>query len=342
MSKGLAFNDISLIPAKFTGVRSRKDVSTAATLCGSIYDIPVISSNMDSVYSPTLAKELAKAGGVSCVHRFCTIEENVKLFVDGIYLEETRIVKPWVSVGLGEEEFKRAEALYKAGAEVVVIDVANAATLGTVEQFLLLSKMFPYVVVGNFATSEQIVEFVSRSRKAPSMVKVSLGSGSACTTRLKTGVGIPSVTTIVDCVKLGIPVIFDGGVTGSGDLSKALALGASAVMCGRLFSGCFESGARMVETSAGTRKVYRGSASAESYKVQGKLAPFRTAEGESYEIPVTGTVVTLVEDLSGGLRSSMSYLNSINLESFRLNCRYMEISTNSVIENGAHGKGHNV
>lgn len=345
MTKGLSFNDVTLVPASFTSIISRKDVSTSQVLCGNVLQMPVISSNMDSVYSPDLAKKVAEFGGMSCVHRFCSIEENVELFRSGIY----KNIKPWVSVGLGDLEFQRAQELRGAGADVVLIDVANAACLAAVEQYNRLRDLFPHVVVGNFGTYDQIVQFCSRVKVIPSAIKVSIGSGSACQTRVVAGVGLPSVTTILDCKKAGIPMIFDGGISNSGDLSKAVALGCHAVMCGRIFAATEESGAHWeivpndyADSKASfrstTHKVYRGSASASSYVAQGKTATFRAPEGAEFSVKVTGTVEQLMNNLSGGLRSCMSYLDSITLDKLHQTAKFIEVSAYSALESDAHGK----
>lgn len=331
MQTGLSFNDITLVPAPFTSVASRKDVTTSVEMCGTKYELGVISSNMDTVYSPELAKEVARMGGVSCVHRFCTIEENVNLYIAGIY----KNVKPWVSVGLNEQELLRAKALREAGAEVVVIDVANAASQQAVDQFIKLKEFFPKVVVGNFGTNAQIQEFIVRAKAVPDMIKVSIGSGSACQTRIVTGVGLPSVTTIQDCAKAGIPMIFDGGITNSGDFCKAIALGCTAVMCGKLFAATQESAAIPVDFN---HKMYRGSASLSSYKVQGKESNFRAPEGEEFLVKISGSVENLMNNFSGGLRSSMSYLNATDLSQFKKNANYIQVTHSSSIESKPHGK----
>lgn len=357
----LSFNDILLRPTDFSMVRSRADVDTSQTICGHTYKLPVIASNMDAVYSPKLAQEVAKAGGISCVHRFCSIEENVKLFQDGIYKEvfnkfqdgdvggfSEKLIKPWVSIGIGSKELERAEALRDAGAEIFVIDVAHGAAIHVVEQFKKLIGLLPFdrhVVVGNFATAEQIKAFAHHAGCAPDAFKINIGSGSACTTRLVTGVGLPSVASIQECASLGYDIIQDGGVTNSGDLCKALALGAKAAFVGNLFASCEESGAPFVtqevcgyEYQSESHKVYRGSASASSYKTQGKEGQHRAPEGEEYTIPISGTVAQLMQKFDGGLRSSMSYLGAFNLQEYKENAEFVVVTNAGAKENSSHGK----
>ena len=345
--------------------------------------VPVISSNMDTVYSPELARAIVKAGGIACTHRFCTIEENVKQFKEGI----VNGVKPIVSIGIREDEFERATALVEAGAEIILIDLANGACQGAVEQFNKVSKMFPSISlwVGNFATKEQLVSFLQKVESYPEVIKISIGSGAACLTRAVTGVGLPSVATIESlrdvCKELNIGMLFDGGINTPGDLAKAIALGCDAVMMGRHFAATYESAAPKIYLDELTGKeqtqeqlknflsniykdtsfekskklieeelkeikpnkaVYRGSASIQSYKVQGKEAAWRAPEGEQMTVEINGSVADVVQKLEGGLRSAMTYCNCKNLTEFqnygRLHQNYMEVTPNSYLESKAHGK----
>jgi IMP dehydrogenase len=275
MDKTFTFDDILLKPADFSEIKSRKDVEICEEMAGDAFKLPIVASNMDSVYSPKLSKELLKHGSTACVHRFCTIEENIKLFENGAVWPE----RPWVSIGVSDNEKERAEALYHENAEVFVIDVANGASVQVVEQFKWMKEKFKSnvkIVVGNFATSGQIRAFVYHSKFIPDLFKCNIGSGSVCTTRVMTGVGVPSVSTLFDCVKTGYPILHDGGIRNPGDFCKALALGAKGVMIGKLFAQCWESGAKEKSTfneetkEITIKKIYRGSASFSSYETQGK------------------------------------------------------------------------
>jgi len=238
MNEALTFKDISLTPASFTNIASRSDVSTDVRIGRTRLAVPMIASNMDSVYSPTLAREVARMGGVAVVHRFCTIEENVQLFQEGIYRHAEYTVKPWVSIGLGSNEIERASALVEVGAETLVIDVANGAQEQAVKQYQILKDLFKVdIIVGNFVNAAQINEFVKRAGSVPTAFKVGVGMGSACVTREVAGVGWPSVASIEDCAKTGYNLIQDGGISTPGDLAKALALGVKAAFIGRLYAG---------------------------------------------------------------------------------------------------------
>lgn len=345
------WGDIFLTPASFCSISSRRDVNTSVTIAGTDLSIGIISSNMDTVYSPTLAKETAKFGAISCVHRFCSIEENVRLFREGIYEDR----KPWVSVGLGNNEFERAEALINAGAEVIVIDVANAACQAALDQFKRIQTIYNVkTVVGNFTTHEQIEEFIIRSGGfTPDAMKIGIGPGSVCTTQKYTvGMGLPPVQTVLSCRKSNIPLIFDGGFASPSDFNKALALGCHAVMIGRQFAGCIESNGQKYHYSeltnkyesidnpdrkypyspngsivynippSATHSYYRGSAAADSYKDQGKTASWRPVEGKSDMVPITGTVENMLLQYQAALRSAMTYANALSVEDFRGKCKW--------------------
>lgn len=337
--KGLTFDDISLIPAPLSYVKSRSEVNTTTKIGSHEYKLGIISSNMDTVYSPELSQQVLKNGGISCVHRFCSIEDNIKLFQAGCF--DTN--KPWVSIGVGKEELDRAYTLLSFGANVVVIDLANGASIQCLEQFNELSKNSNIdVIVGNFDNSAQIKCFLEQSNRIPAAFKVGVGPGSACITRVITGVGTPSVTSILDTVTTGQTLIFDGGIKQPGDFCKALALGCSAVMMGKNFAACKESAAPLDVnrdiTGKKNYKKYRGSASLSSYKIQAKEASHRTPEGEEYLIPISGTVQDLMLKYEAGLRSSMSYLNSRTLTEFKKNAKFLEVTSSSQLEAIAHGK----
>lgn len=341
MQEDLTFDDVLILP-RFSDIKSRKDVSVRSSLLD--LDFPIISSNMDTVTGPVMATAMKQAGGVGCLHRFCTIEENV-----GMLKESPK--GTWVSVGLGNNELERAEALWQAGASTIVIDVAHGASMGVVNQFKELKKLLicPDIIVGNFATHDSIKEFMYHvgNEISPIAFKVGIGPGSSCTTRVVTGCGRSQFSTILDCAKSHYPIIADGGIRNSGDFAKAIAAGASGVMLGRVLAGCDESLAlpthkttyedEIKETKI-ICKSYRGSASLESYQAQGKISDHRTPEGDSYLIPYTGSVKDTLQQFEAGLRSAMSYVGASNLEEFNFNSKFIKITSNGLKENGAHGK----
>ncbi len=344
MNEFLTFDDVLICP-KFSMVKTRKDVDLSTFLWdqGQI-KLPVISANMDTVTGSDMAYAMAEGGGLGCLHRFWSIEENVKAFNNSIF---DGPIKPMVSIGLGKGELERAEALHKAGAGIIVIDVAHGAQIGVVEQVRELQRLLKdnvWVIVGNFATPQSIGDFKYHLGEDYVMGwKVGIGPGSACTTRIKTGVGIPQLSAIMDCSRShpGEVIIADGGLRTPGDIAKALGAGASFVMLGGMLAGTLETPGEIIYPEGEKvcpLKSYRGSASLESYAAQGKDTGWRTAEGESFTIPLRGSVSEVLRDIEGGLRSTLSYVGARTLEEFQTKVEFVKVSSATVRENGAHGK----
>jgi IMP dehydrogenase len=341
MNELVTFDDV-LIKPRFSELTSRQDVDLS-TIFGehTKLDLPVISANMDTVTNSKVAIELAKVGATACLPRFMSIENNVKLFNESRY--QHRI--PMVSVGLGEHELDRAYALFSAGATVIVIDVAHGAQISVVKQVAKISNIVGNnadIVVGNFASAESIDDFkFMLNKNTVAAWKIGIGPGSACTTRVKTGVGVPQLSAIQECVAAKNTVIADGGLKTPGDIAKALGAGASAVMIGGMLAGTDETPGDFHKTNNDDTlyKKYRGSASKESYDDQGKTAKWRTAEGDSFLVKAKGPVGDILQDIEGGLRSSFTYVGAKNLKDFQAKVRFVRISGSSIKENGAHGKG---
>lgn len=339
-SEYLTFDDV-LIKPTFSEVASRKlvDLSTSLTN-GNItvnLKLPILSANMDTITGSEMAIAMANAGGLGVLHRFWSIEDNLTAF-NKVLAEGLTCAG---SVGLGDYEFKRAISLFEAGCEVLVLDVAHGAQMAVVAQYKRLKEVLrdSIIVVGNFATIDSIRTFCFHLNGKPDAIKVGIGPGSACTTRIKTGVGMPQLTAILECVKAGIPVIADGGMRSSGDIAKALAVGAKAVMLGGMLSGTIETNGDIIYPEGEKVcpvKVYRGSASKESYCDQNK--DWACAEGETFIVPYKGPVAQVLADIEGGLKSSFSYVNSNNLTSFQNNAKLVVVSNNTILENKAHGK----
>lgn len=343
MQLGLTFNDVLLVP-KFSSIRSRKDV----ILDNGYSKLPILSANMDSVTGPEMAKTMLANGGLGCLHRFWSIEDNVLALQKGVY----KGLLPWVSVGVGEQEFKRAEALFEHGARMFVLDVAHGASQHVVDQYKRLKDALPdaHLTVGNFATAESIYGFERALGYKPDMVKVGIGPGSACTTRIKTGVGFPQLSAILDCGKMDIPLIADGGCKTSGDIAKSLACkNVKMVMLGGMLAGTDESPGEVIvkRVSANNNrwldttvealfKTYRGSASKESYADQGK--DWAAAEGETFQVNYKGPVREVLLDIEASLQSSFSYVGGNNLKEFQERAEFVQITGNGYIEGTPHGK----
>jgi len=328
----MTFDDVLIAPC-FSTVGSRKSVDLTTNFGHFKLSLPVISSNMDTVTDAKMAAVMHQMGGMGLLHRFMTIEENVAEFqkVQG---------NVGISVGLGDQEFERAIALVEAGATIICIDVAHGAQMNVVEQSRRIREKYKdnvHLMVGTFANSRSINDWLHHGGEADS-IHVGVGPGSACSTRIKTGVGIPQLSALTDCARSGRPLVSNGGCKNAGDIAKALAAGASAVILGGMLSATDEAPGEIVENEKGRFKKYRGSASAESYVVQNKVADYRTAEGESMLIPYKGSVENILRDIEGGLRSSFTYVGAQTLQEFQRRAELIRISTNAQRESGAHGK----
>ena len=338
----ITFDDVLLLP-QFSEVQSRADCNTQVGFMGTVFTTPIMSANMDTITNEVMANKMSELGGVGVLHRFQTIEQNVEMF--------KKSPDAWCSFGIGVKELDRVNALIEAGCTKFVLDVAHGASKVAAEQYIGVKTLFQnkttFITVGNFATGPSIKDFVKYCLHAgvmvPNAFKVGIGGGSMCTTRVVTGVGVPQLEALMDCVGTGYNIIADGGIRNSGDYAKALAVGAKAVMVGSLLSGTTETPGELIEITNGGYvdgylKKYRGSASSESYEVQGKTADHRSAEGESTLVPYKGSAEGIIKQLQAGLKSSMSYTGAKNLQDFRERAIMVKVSGNTQRENGAYGK----
>jgi IMP dehydrogenase len=334
MKKAITFDDILIVP-QFSDIKSRKDVDLITEVFGMKLTLPIISANMDTISGSEMAKAMSEYGAVACLHRFWSIEDNVKAFLESPS-------RTMCSVGIGPEELKRAKALRNAGCYRFIVDVAHGAQQIVVDQVIALREELgtsPIIIVGNFATAHSILEFKRRldNNKVDGW-KLAIGGGSMCLTRTQTGCGIPTLATMIDCINVDEPVILDGGLRTPGDIAKAIAAGADLVMIGNMLAGTTETPGDLSVSEGKFTKSYRGSASLESYAAQGKAAAWRTHEGESTTVPHKGPVKNVLQDIEGGLRSACTYVGAKNLNELAWKAEFVEITASGVIEGRAHGK----
>ena len=242
------------------------------------------------------------------------------------------------ALGVKGDTLERAKALLDAGADVLVVDIAHGHNERAIQTIKLLKKKFQgiEVVGGNVATPKGVIDLIKAGADA---VKIGIGPGAACTTRIVTGVGVPQLTAITDCfnvaAKYKVPIIADGGIRNSGDFSKALAAGASTAMIGSLLAGADESpGEYILEDGAGF-KLYRGMASRDASPSAGD-GVYRAPEGKSGKVPYRGRAKNVLDDLMAGLRSSMSYLGANNLKEFQKNAEFVHITSAGLRESNTH------
>ena len=219
------------------------------------------------------------------------------------------------AIGANGDYLERAQELTNAGANVILIDVAHGYHKFVMEAIGNLKKTLPSyvdIIAGNVATAEAAIALQDCGADA---IRVGIGGGSLCTTRLKTGFGVPNVTSLLDCANsVNVPIIACGGIRNSGDIAKALAVGADSVILGSLLAGTKEAPGAIIEKNNGLYKRYRGAASLETKSIHGQVT--RNVEGESTVVPFKGGVKFIVEGVLDGLRSALSYAGANNLREY--------------------------
>lgn len=341
---GLTYDDVLLVP-KRSGLASRKLVDTKTYLTPKIQlQIPIISANMDTVTESEMAIAMAKLGGIGIIHRFLSIENQVKE-VEKVKKQGNLLVG--AAVGVKNGFLERTESLINAGADIIVVDIAHGHSDHAIAAVKDIKKKFSKInlIAGNVATGEGTLDLIKAGADA---IKVGVGPGSLCTTRIVTGCGVPQLTAVLDAVsvarKYQIPVIADGGIKVSGDITKALAAGASTVMLGSLLAGCHEAPGTIVRKNHKKYKLIRGMASLKANIEKNKheengnhfgLSDY-VAEGVEALILYKSNVEEVVCQLIGGLRSGMSYCGSQNLEELRQKAEFIQITNASLMESHPH------
>jgi IMP dehydrogenase len=289
---------------------------------------------MDTVTEHKMAIAMHQMGALGILHRFMNVDLQV---------EEVRQVKEAgasiisASIGTNGDYKERAEALVKAGVNLMTIDIAHGHSVHMMDTLKWLKDKFPglEVIAGNLATPDAAVDLIEAGADA---IKVGIGPGSMCTTRIITGAGVPQLTAIALCAEAaesyGVPVIADGGIRTSGDMVKAFAAGANIIMLGSMLSGTIETPGDIVNG----RKQYRGMASKKAQiSWRGDMPQGMAPEGESTFVNVKGHVADVIHELTGGIRSGMSYVNATTIEEIKQKALFMEMSSNGISESRAHG-----
>ncbi|NLM05262.1 MAG: IMP dehydrogenase [Clostridiales bacterium] len=249
------------------------------------------------------------------------------------------------AVGITADMMERVDALVKAKVDVIVIDTAHGHSKGVIEAVKKVKAKYPdlQVIAGNVATAEATVELIEAGADA---IKVGIGPGSICTTRVVAGIGVPQITAVYDCAKAarpyGIPVIADGGIKYSGDITKAIAAGASVVMIGSLFAGTEESPGETVIYKGRSFKIYRGKGSIPAMEQGSKDRYFQednkklVPEGVEGKVPYKGALKDTILQLVGGLRAGMGYCGTPNIKSLREDSKFIRITGAGLRESHPH------
>ncbi|KRM30098.1 MULTISPECIES: IMP dehydrogenase [Limosilactobacillus] len=358
--KGLTFDDVLLIPAESHVLPNEVDLSTR--LAKNIkLNIPLISAGMDTVTEGPMAIAMALQGGLGVVHKNMSIQAqagevaNVKSVVvpanaTRAAVDDQNRLLCAAAVGVTSDTFERAEALLKAGADAIVIDTAHGHSAGVLRKIKEIRDHFPDVtlIAGNVATGEATKALYDAG---VDVVKVGIGPGSICTTRVVAGVGVPQITAIYDAASVareyGKPIIADGGIKYSGDVVKALAAGGNAVMLGSMLSGTTEAPGDVFEDHGVKYKAYRGMGSvgamaqahgsSDRYFQGGvneanKLVP----EGIEARVKYKGDVSDVVFQIDGGLRSGMGYVGAPDIPTLIEKAQFVQITNAGLRESHPH------
>lgn len=341
--EALTYDDVLLVP-QYSEILPA-DTSLRTRVGKVDLELPFLSAPMDTVTESAMAIAMATAGGIGIIHKNMSAEAQAK--------EVAKVVSKKLIVGaavsVGDEQFKRAELLVKAGAVMLVVDSAHGHSKGILSQVTRLKKAFGKrvtIVGGNVATAEGTRALI---KAGADVVKVGIGPGSICTTRIVAGVGVPQLTAVMDAVAVAkgskVSIIADGGIKYSGDVVKALAAGAHAMMAGGLFSGTDEAPGDIVTVEGKKMKTYRGMGSIDAmekgskdrYGQKGvsdkrKLVP----EGVVGYTPYKGSVSDILFQLAGGVHSGMGYNGAKDLATLRKVATFVRITNAGLKESHPH------
>ena len=344
IKEALTFDDVTLVP-KYSSVLP-SDVITETSLSKNLHlKIPLITSAMDTVTESKMAIAIAKAGGIGVIHRNLEVKKQI------LEIKKVKSQKLLVgaAVGAGDNEFIRAKKILKENIDLLVVDTAHGHTKKVGEIVTKIKKIKPKKVTlcaGNVATSEAASFLV---KLGVDIIKVGIGPGSICTTRLVAGIGVPQLSAILN-VKKGlkkkkVSIIADGGIKFSGDIAKALAAGADAVMIGSLFAGTDEAPGKIIKKNGKLYKSFRGMGSIGAmnkgsadryYQLKQKDKSKYVPEGVEGFVKYKGKVDKIFYKLIGGLKSSMGYLGAKKLNLLRTNPKFVKITKAGFYESMVH------
>jgi len=337
MNNCLSYDDVLLVP-KYSDIRSRSEINISTDLGKNlVLELPIIASPMDTISESPMAIVMSKHGGAAVLHRYNSITEQARMnsYARDASKEDNPIVG--AAIGTTGDYIERAAALVATGVTFLCVDVAHGHHILMREALGALRVAFGddiHIMAGNVATLEGVNDLADWGADS---VRCNIGGGSICSTRIQTGHGMPGLQTVIECAKTdrNVKIIADGGIRNSGDIVKALAAGADAVMCGSLLAGTNETPGKVIEDGTGNRrKVYRGMASKEAQvEWRGKFSSF---EGVSSTVPYRGGVKHILADLERGIRSGLSYSGARTISEFHSVAEFVQQTSSGLSESHTH------
>lgn len=363
ISDGITFDDVLLLPG-YSDFK-RDDINISAQLTTKIrLKTPLVSAPMDTVTEHELAIALAQLGGIGIIHRNLTVEQQA----DEVQKVKDKKLLVGAAIGASRGFEDRAKALVKAGVDVIVVDSAHGYADYILDTIKHVKKEYPelQLIGGNIATYEGAKALIEAGADG---LRVGMGPGAICTTRVISGMGVPQITAILETSRAAapqdIPVIADGGIQYSGDIVKALAAGASTVMMGSVFASCAEAPGEKMQLKPAevpsrfksifkkgketyTFKTYRGMGSVAAMQEGAKIKSEEEFHGKSYKdkvlvaegveglVPVTGSVEDVVDQAVGGIRSGMYYIGAKTIHELKEKGRFIQITQASLTESHPH------
>ena len=343
IKESLTFDDVLLLPQYSSIVPANTNISASLSKTINL-KIPFISSAMDTVTESKMAIAIAKEGGIGVIHR----NLDIKRQCNEVKKVKKNLLKVGAAIGTSQKELLRAKNLIDVGADLIVIDTAHGHSKNVITMLNKLKKFSSKITicVGNIATGEAAKLLYN---SGADILKVGIGPGSICTTRMVAGIGVPQITALLNVKKAmnkkKIKIISDGGIKFSGDIIKAIAAGADAIMMGSIFAGTEESPGKKFKFKNKLYKLYRGmgsigamsSGSSERYfqknhKDKSKFVP----EGVESRVLYKGKVAKIIYQLQGGLRSSMGYIGAQKLQDVSKKSKFIKITKAGFYESMVH------
>lgn len=345
-SYAFTFDDFFLAPVH-SNIRSRKDPDVSVKLPGLQLDVPIISSPMNTITEEEMVKCMRGVGAGAILHRYLSIEEQVQKCknLQSTCAADNLEATYFVAIGATGDFLERAQELIKVGVYNFCIDVANGHNQNCIDAVRVIRAQIPQakIMAGNVCSFEGALAL---AESGATSIRVGIGPGSMCTTRMVTGHGVPQLSALEDCARIrqmgfeDVALLSDGGIRSSGDIVKALAIGADAVILGGLLAGTKETPGEIIEEGGRLYKYYAGMASE-----QGRSSWFDRSktsfipEGVSTKVHFEGKAAyKVVETLVGGLRSGMSYAGAYNIKELRENAVWVRVTPAGYLEGTPHGK----